>query len=157
MGLCGGPFSSPFESSDTFKRRGKRRKGREEGGPCDHNTSEGSFCPCLRPHGPGSPWREALCPQGHCSAPDAPATGTSYTLSRHCCRLVPQSCRNLCNPRAVARQAPLSMGFPGQEDWSGFHFLLQGIFLSQGLNLRPCLGKQIFTTEPPRKPPSINN
>ena len=35
----------------------------------------------------------------------------------------------------VARQAPLSMGFSRQEDWSGLHFLLQGIFLTQGSNL----------------------
>ena len=38
---------------------------------------------------------------------------------------------------AIAPQALLSMGFPRQEYWSGCHFLLQGIFLDQGLN--PCL------------------
>ena len=37
--------------------------------------------------------------------------------------------------RTVARQAPLSMGFSRQEYWSGVHFLLQGIFPTQGLNL----------------------
>ena len=36
----------------------------------------------------------------------------------------------------VASQAPLSMGFSRQEYWSG-HFLLQGIFSTQGSN--PCL------------------
>ena len=35
----------------------------------------------------------------------------------------------------VAHQAPLSMGFPMQEFWSGLHALLQGIFLTQGPNL----------------------
>ena len=35
----------------------------------------------------------------------------------------------------VGCQAPVSMGFPRQEYWSGCHFLLQGIFLTQGLNL----------------------
>ena len=40
-------------------------------------------------------------------------------------------------PWTVARQVPLSMGFSRQEYWSGFHFLLQGIFLTQGSN--PCL------------------
>ena len=35
----------------------------------------------------------------------------------------------------VARQAPLSMRFSQQEYWDGCHFLLQGIFLTQGLNL----------------------
>ena len=34
----------------------------------------------------------------------------------------------------VAWQAPLSMGFSRQEYWSGLLFLLQGIFLTQGLN-----------------------
>ena len=36
-------------------------------------------------------------------------------------------------------QAPLSMGFPRQEYWSGCHFLLQGIFPTQGSNLRLLL------------------
>ena len=35
----------------------------------------------------------------------------------------------------VAPQAPLSMGFSRQEYWSGCHFTLQGIFLTQGSNL----------------------
>ena len=34
----------------------------------------------------------------------------------------------------VAHQAPLSMGLSRQEYWSGLHALLQGIFLTQGLN-----------------------
>ena len=34
----------------------------------------------------------------------------------------------------IACQAPLSMGFPRQEYWSGLPFLLQGIFLTQVLN-----------------------
>ena len=40
-------------------------------------------------------------------------------------------------PWTVARQAPLSMGIPRQEYQSGYCALLQGIFLTQGLN--PCL------------------
>ena len=39
-------------------------------------------------------------------------------------------------PWSVALQAPLSMGFPGKNTGVGCHFLLQGIFLSQGSN--PC-------------------
>ena len=35
----------------------------------------------------------------------------------------------------VACQAPLSMDFPGRNTGVGCHFLLQGIFLTQGLNL----------------------
>ena len=37
----------------------------------------------------------------------------------------------------VSHQAPLSIGFSRQEYWNGCHFLLQGIFLTQGSN--PCL------------------
>ena len=40
-------------------------------------------------------------------------------------------------PWAVALQAPLSMGFSRQEYWSGSQSLLQGVFLTQGLNLPP--------------------
>ena len=36
----------------------------------------------------------------------------------------------------IACQASLSMRFSRQEYWSGYHFLLQGIFPTQGLNLR---------------------
>ena len=36
----------------------------------------------------------------------------------------------------VARQAPLSMGFPGKNTGVGCHLLLQRVFLAQGLN--PC-------------------
>ena len=32
-------------------------------------------------------------------------------------------------PRAVVHQAPLYMGFTGQEYWSGCHFLLQAVLL----------------------------
>ena len=35
----------------------------------------------------------------------------------------------------VARQAPLSMGFSSKNAGVGCHALLQGIFLTQGLNL----------------------
>ena len=44
------------------------------------------------------------------------------------------SCLTLCYPWTVTRQALLSMGFSRQEYWSGLHFLLQGIFPTQGLN-----------------------
>ena len=45
--------------------------------------------------------------------------------------------RLFATPWTVAYQAPPSMGFSRQEYWSGlpFHFLLQGIFLTQGSNL----------------------
>ena len=45
-----------------------------------------------------------------------------------------QSCPTLCDPMDVAHQAPLSLEFSREEYWSGCHFLLQGIFLTQGSN-----------------------
>ena len=43
----------------------------------------------------------------------------------------------------VAHQAPLSMGFPRQEHWSGLPSLLHGIFLIQGLNSFVFLALQV--------------
>ena len=40
----------------------------------------------------------------------------------------------LCNPSTIARQAPLSMDFPGKNTGVGYHFLLQGTFPTQGSN-----------------------
>ena len=41
----------------------------------------------------------------------------------------------LCGtPKTVAHQAPLSMGFSSKNTGVGCHALLQGIFLTQGLN-----------------------
>ena len=39
-------------------------------------------------------------------------------------------------PWTIAFQAPLFMGFPRQEYWSGCHCLLWEIFLTQGSNLQ---------------------
>ena len=46
-------------------------------------------------------------------------------------------------PNTVAHQPPLSMEFPRQEQQSGYRFLLQGIFLTQGSNLRFFKSDQI--------------
>ena len=50
-------------------------------------------------------------------------------LFSHC--VVPYS---FMTPWTVACQAPLSMGFPRHEHWSGLTFPFQGIFTSQGSN-----------------------
>ena len=44
---------------------------------------------------------------------------------------------SFATPWTLVCQAPLSMEFLRQEYWSGCHFLLQGIFLTRGLDL--CL------------------
>ena len=64
--------------------------------------------------------------------------------SKHGWCLVSKSCLTVSAPWTVACQAPLSMGFPRQEYWSGCCFLLQGIFLTQGSTCIPCIGRQIL-------------
>ena len=53
---------------------------------------------------------------------------------------VAQSCPTLCNPMDCSSPGCSIHGMSWQECWSGLHVLLQGIFLSQGLNMSlPCL------------------
>ena len=59
-------------------------------------------------------------------------------------------------PWTTAHQAPCPWDFPGKNTGVGCHFLLQGIFPTQGLNL--CLlhwQADTFTTAPPGKQTSI--
>ena len=56
-------------------------------------------------------------------------------------------------PWTVAFQAPLSMGFPRQEYWSGLPFLSPGDLPNPGIKpVSPALASGFFTTEPPGKP-----
>ena len=61
------------------------------------------------------------------------------TYLRSCTRvcLVTRLCLTLCDPMDCSLLAPLSMGFSKQEYWSVLccHYLLQGIFPTQRLNL----------------------
>ena len=53
----------------------------------------------------------------------------------------------------VARQAPLSMGFPRQEYWSGLPFTSPGDLPDPGLEPRsPALQTDSLPSEPPGKP-----
>ena len=55
--------------------------------------------------------------------------------------------------KTVAGQAPLSMGFPRQEDWSGLPCPSPGDRLDPGIEpMAPALASGFFTTEPPGKP-----
>ena len=49
--------------------------------------------------------------------------------------LIFKSCPTLCNPMAVACQAPLSMEFPRQEYWSELLFLSPGDLPKPGTEL----------------------
>ena len=56
-------------------------------------------------------------------------------------------------PETVARQAPLSMAFPRQEDWSGLQFPSPGDLPDPGIKpMSPALARGFFITEPPGKP-----
>ena len=79
-----------------------------------------------------------------------------------CCCLVAKSCLTLVISQTVAHQDPLSMGFPRNTGLGcntvGCHFLLQGIFLIQGLNLCLLHCRQILYRWATRKSnKSINN
>ena len=70
----------------------------------------------------------------------------------HCCCLVTKSSLTLVTPRTVAHQAPLSIGFPRQEYWSGLPFLSPGDCPNPGIKpVSPALAGIFFTAEPPRK------
>ena len=68
--------------------------------------------------------------------------------------LVSQSCLTLSDPMdCVACQAPLSMGFPIQEYWSGFPFASPGDLPDPKVKpISSALASRFFTTEPPGKP-----
>ena len=52
-------------------------------------------------------------------------------------------------PQTVARQAPLSMGFPRQEYWSGLPFPSLEDLPNPGTEpVSPALADRFFTTEP---------
>ena len=56
-------------------------------------------------------------------------------------------------PRTAARQAPLSMGFPRQEHWSGLPFPSPGDLPNPGTEPRsPTLQVESLLSEPPGKP-----
>ena len=60
---------------------------------------------------------------------------------------------SFATPWTVARQAPLSMEFSGQEYWSGLPFPLPGDLPNPGIEpVSPALADGFFTTEPPGKP-----
>ena len=57
---------------------------------------------------------------------------------------------------SVAHQAPLSMGFPRQEHWSGLPFHSPWDPLDPGMEpMSPALAGQLFTTESLGKPKGL--
>ena len=67
------------------------------------------------------------------------------------CCLVTESCLTLCN-----HQAPLSIGLPRQEYWSGLPFPSPGDLPNPRVEpTSPALAGRFFTTEPSGKPITI--
>ena len=67
-----------------------------------------------------------------------------------------QSCPTLCNSMNCGLSAPLSIGFPRQEYWSGLPIPPSGDLSDLGIQpmspAAPALADRFFTTEPPAKP-----
>ena len=67
---------------------------------------------------------------------------------------------SLVTPWTVARQAPLSLGFPRREYWSGLPFPSPGNLPDPGIKPRslasPVLAGRFFTTVPPGKPKTLS-
>ena len=66
---------------------------------------------------------------------------------------------SFATPWPIARQAPLSIGFPRQEYWSGLPFPSLGGLPDPGIEpvspasqAASCIAGGFFTTEPPGKP-----
>ena len=62
------------------------------------------------------------------------------------------------NPRTVAYQAPLSMGFSREEYWSGLPFPSPGDLPNPGIEPGfPALAADALTSEPPGKPSGLSS
>ena len=67
------------------------------------------------------------------------------------------SAQFFATPQTITRQAPLSMGFPRQEYWSGLSFPSPGNLPDPRIKpMSPALADRVFTTEPPGKPQWCN-
>ena len=61
-----------------------------------------------------------------------------------CCCLVAKLCLTFLRPYGLYLTRLLCPDFPGKNTGMGCHFLLQDIFLTQGLNCISCIGRQIL-------------
>ena len=73
----------------------------------------------------------------------------------HCRCFFAKTCPAFCDPRTVAQQAPLSVGFYRQEYWGGLPFSSPGDLPNPDIEpASPALASigGFFTTRPPGKP-----
>ena len=74
------------------------------------------------------------------------------TYSDTCVCVLLNRVQLFATPWTAACQAPLSMGFPKEEYWSGLPFPPPGDLPNSGIEpLSPALAGRFFTTEPPEK------
>ena len=84
-------------------------------------------------------------------------TGERIEREMHDFRAQVLSCVGLCDPTDCSLPGLCPWDFLGKNTGVGCHFLLQGIFSTQGSNpclqhLLPCQADFFFTTATPRKP-----
>ena len=87
------------------------------------------------PNHPSSQWKQAS--GHHCQLRSPVICSFFYKFLFLCvcmCLCVMSRVRLFETPQAIAHQAPLSMNSPSKNTRVGCHFLLQGTFLSLGLN-----------------------
>ena len=135
------------------RRQGRGRSGRGGGGgvwPAPASTSH----VCRRGSQQHTPSLSGCCDVFVSLCVSAqPSTLAAWADSSCTCACVP-SCFNpvqlSVTPRALARQAPLSMGFSRQEHWSGLPCPPPGHLPNPGIELAlltsPALGGRFFTT-----------
>ena len=90
---------------------------------------------------PGKEWVEHKNTNGvhteHCTAGPWSSCPNGSRRGEHCREKSPvtaQSCPTPCDPTDHTHQAPCPWDSPGKNAGVGFHFLLQGIFLTKGSN-----------------------
>ena len=72
---------------------------------------------------------------------------TAVSLVIRVCAALFSHVQLFATPWTVAHQAPLSMEFSGKDTGVGSHFLLQGIFLTQGSNQISCIAGRFVTVQ----------
>ena len=136
--MCGGHTEMPV----------RERRPRCLEGAVSHWTQGGGGSKCDAPGKGHQP------PLGEC-LPANFSTGHDFHLtekSLFSCSVM----SNSVTPWTVACQAPLSMGFPRQEYWSGLPFSPPGDLPDPGIKpASPALAGGFFTAQPPGKPREV--
>ena len=105
-----------------------------------HQVGEGKRCQMAQRYQVTSSWSSSLDPRHHdvetCHFHCALFECLTHRIHEHSEKKMKSlSCvRLFVSPWTIAYQASLSMGFPGKNIGVGCHFLLQGIFPTQGSN-----------------------